>query len=260
MPLLNVDDGTSIYFSVKGKGTPIVFIHPPTLTSVNFEYQLEELSRNFQVITFDIRGHGQSQYSNESITYQLIVRDIIEILDHLLIEKAWVCGYSTGGSIVLEFLLTSSDRALGGCVISGMSEVSDIILKNRIRVALKLAKKGLVSVLAWSISKGNSNTKELFKKMFTDAKQGDSRNIAQYYAFSLLYNCTDRLQNISCPTLLIYGKKDTQFHHYAELLHKKLPVNQLEFIEKSDHRIPTKKASALNSLISQFINTHEKNS
>ncbi|MGM0828803.1 MAG: alpha/beta fold hydrolase [Bacillota bacterium] len=257
MPLLDIA-GTNIHYSVKGKGTPVVFIHPPTLTSVNFEYQIEELSRSFQVITFDIRGHGRSQYSNEPISYQLIVRDIIQILDHLHIEKALICGYSTGGSIVLEFLLTSSNRALGGCVISGMSEVSDKLLKNRIRVATKLARAGLVSVLAWSISKGNSNNQELFKKMFKDAKRGDSRNIEQYYAYSLIYNCTDRLKNINLPTLLIYGKKDSQFHHYAEILHEELPVNQLEFIEKSDHRIPTKKASKLNSLISQFVNIHEK--
>jgi pimeloyl-ACP methyl ester carboxylesterase len=252
MPMLNIE-GTNIYYSVKGEGVPVVFIHPPTLTSVNFEYQIGELSRSFQVITFDIRGHGKSQYSNKPITYQLIVEDIKQLLNHLQIEKTFVCGYSTGGSIVLEFLLTSTDRALGGIVVSGMSEVSDNVLKNRISFGIKLAKAGMVPVLAWSISLSNSNNPKLFKKMYTAAKKGDPRNIEQYYNSSLYYNCTDHLESIKLPTILIYGKKDKQFYYYAKLLHEKLPCNELKFIENVNHRIPTKASVSLNQLISQFI-------
>lgn len=251
-------DGTNIYFTVKGEGIPIVFIHPPTLTSVNFEYQLENLSQYFKIITFDIRGHGKSSYSSTPITYQLIVEDINRLLDHIGINKAFVCGYSTGGSIVLEFLLTSENRSLGGIVISGMSEVSDTLLKNRISLGVKLAKAGLVSVLAWSISQSNSDNQKLFKKIFADAKQGDSRNIEQYYTFSLHYNCTNRLRNINHPVILIYGKKDKQFHSYAKLLHDQLPVNELIFIENTNHRIPTKAANELNNLISHFVKKHNK--
>jgi pimeloyl-ACP methyl ester carboxylesterase len=252
MPMVNID-GMNLYFTVKGEGIPIVFIHPPTLTSVNFEYQLEDLSRYFKVITFDIRGHGKSSYSIKPITYQLIVEDINRLLDHLEINKAFICGYSTGGSIVLEFLLTSKNRSFGGVVISGMSEVSDKLLKNRISLGVKLAKAGLVSVLAWPISKSNSDHHKLFKKMFADAKQGDSRNIEQYYTCSLHYNCTNQLRNISLPVFLVYGKKDKQFHSYAKLLHDQLPNNELIFIENVDHRVPTKTPNELNKLISQFV-------
>ncbi|MBM7660357.1 pimeloyl-ACP methyl ester carboxylesterase [Bacillus mesophilus] len=255
MPMLNID-GTTINFTVKGEGIPLVFIHPPTLTSVNFQYQLEELSQYFKVITFDIRGHGKSSYSSTPITYQLIVEDIKRILDHLEIDKAFVCGYSTGGSIVLEFLLTSHHRAFGGVIISGMSEVRDNYLKNKISLGVKLAKAGLVPVLALGISKSNSTNFKLFKKMFTDAKQGDSRNIEQYYACSLHYNCTNRLKNINLPTILIYGKKDEPFHPYAKILHEQLPNNELKFIENVDHRVPTKAANELHTLIRQFVNKH----
>lgn len=251
-------DGTNIFFSVKGEGIPIIFIHPPTLTSINFEYQFEDLSQSFKVIIFDIRGHGKSSYSSTPITYPLIVEDIKRLLDHLEIDKAFICGYSTGGSLVLEFLLTYGNRALGGVVISGMSEVNDPLLKNRISLGVKLAKAGLVSVLAWSISQSNSDDRKLFKKMFADAKQGDSRNIEEYYACSLHYNCTNRLRSINLPVILIYGKKDKPFHSYAKLLHDQLPINELVFIENANHRIPTKAAGELNRLISQFVKKHNK--
>ena len=49
MPILNVD-GISLYYSVKGKGIPIVFTHPPVLTNVNFKYQVEELSEILKLL------------------------------------------------------------------------------------------------------------------------------------------------------------------------------------------------------------------
>lgn len=176
MPMLNMKN-TSLYYTVKGSGTPIVFIHPPILTSVNFQYQLEELSKSFQIITFDIRGHGKSPYSPEPITYPLIIKDIIRLLDHLNIDKAFICGYSTGGSIVLEFMLTFPERALGGISVGAMPDVNDDYLRRKISIAIKLSSKGAINLLAWSISWSNSNNMKLFKYMFSEAKKGDYRAI-----------------------------------------------------------------------------------
>lgn len=250
-------DGVSLYFNVKGKGIPIVFIHPPVLTGANFIYQIEELSQEFKVITFDIRGHGRSQYSSEPVTYPLIVEDIKLLLDHLKIKKAFICGYSTGGSIVLEYLLNSADRSLGGIVIGGMSEVSEKYLKKKFSLGISLASKRAVPVLALSISWSNSNTQELFIKLFKEARKGNARNIEQYYRYGLHYNCTQQLEKIRLPILLVYGKEDKPFYYYAKLLSEKLPYKELKFINNIKHQIPTKAASNLNEIIRQFINTHE---
>lgn len=254
MPMLEVN-GVSLYYNVRGEGIPIVFIHPPLLTSDTFHYQSIELSHMFKIITFDIRGHGRSLYSQAPITYSLIVKDIKVLLDHLKIEKAFLCGYSTGGSIVLEFLLTSANRALGGIVISGMSEVSDKQLINKISLGLGLSKAGAIPILAFSVSWSNSDSTKFFKKLFTTAKEGNARNIEQYYRFSLNYNCTNKLVNIHHPVLLVYGRKDKAFHRYANILHEKLPFNELIFIEKVNHRIPSKTKKELNQKISHFINS-----
>lgn len=254
MPMLEVN-GVRLHFNVRGEGIPIVFIHPPLLTSDTFHYQSLELSHKFKIITFDIRGHGRSQYSQIPITYPLIAQDIKVLLDHLKIEKAFLCGYSTGGSIVLEFLLSSANRSLGGIVISGMSEVSDQHLRNKISLGLNLSKVGAIPVLAFSIALSNSDSTKLFKKLFTTAKEGNARNIVQYYRYSLNYNCTNQLANIHVPVLLVFGGKDKGFHRYAKILHEKLPFNELIFIGKVNHRIPSKTKRELNQIISHFINS-----
>ena len=256
MPILEVDEST-LYYTVKGKGAPIIFIHPPVLTSINFIYQIEELSRYFQVITFDIRGHGRSPFSRKPVTYPLIVDDIKKLMDHLDIKQAFLCGYSTGASILLEFFSsTSKGRGLGGIIISGMSEVSDWRLKNRILLAKNLVKIGGLPALAWSISKSNSDTEELFEKMLLEAKKGDARNILQYYDYSLDYNSSNQLEKINIPISLIYGEKDKPFFRYAQQLYSKLPQNEITFVEGIKHQLPTKAAGELNKVIYQFIEKH----
>nr|WP_306798633.1 alpha/beta hydrolase [Oceanobacillus saliphilus] len=246
-------EGGSIYYSVKGSGVPIIFIHPPVLTSANFQYQIEELSKQFTVITFDIRGHGNSSFSSEHITYPLIVQDIVKILDNLDIDKTFLCGYSTGGSIVLEFMQTFADRSLGGIVIGGMSETRHLFLKCLIHLGIFFTRKDAVTFLAYVAAISNADTKKLFKKMVRESRKGNSKNIGQYYRYILQYNSTAQLKSIDLPVLLVYGVNDKPFHYYANLLQKKLPLQELVFIDNVMHQVPTKASDELNSLLKDFI-------
>ncbi|KUP23633.1 alpha/beta hydrolase [Paenibacillus sp. DMB5] len=253
MPLTCIK-GYSMYYEDCGQGTPIVFIHPPVLTSLNFQYQMKKLSADFRTVSFDIRGHGSSEPSREEITYPLIVKDIRQLMDQLKIEKAFLCGYSTGGSVVLDFLLSCPERALGGIVISGMSEVNDSKLRNKIARGLFLSRIGAISAIALSISWNQAKTKlSLMRSLFTDAKKTNAKNAEQNYHYSLNYNCTAQLEKIHHPVLLVYGEKDTPFHPYAKLLQERLPKSELVFIQKAKHQIPTKAAGKVNDLIRQFI-------
>lgn len=259
MPIIEVN-GTSINYIEQGTGTPIICIHPPVLTSKNFLYQTQKLSTKFRVIAFDIRGHGKSQPSKRTITYPLIVEDIKHLMDRLNIPKAFLCGYSTGGSVVLEFLLSYPEKSLGGIVIGGMSEVADRKLKNKISVGLLLSKIKAVGTVALGTSWTNARNIKEFLELFKDAKQSNAKNAEQYYRYSLEYNCTDQLEHIDLPVLLVYGEKDQPFHPYAILLHERLPRDELFIIPKAGHRIPTKANEELNNLITQFVTKHTSSS
>jgi len=255
LPTVNLE-GVNIYFEVKGHGVPIVFIHPPLLNSANFKYQVEELSKSFQTIVFDIRGHGNSAISDYPLTYALICDDIIHLLDELKIEKAYICGYSTGGSIVLNFLLSYPERAIGGILISSMSEVNDWLLRKEIALAVFLSRKKLMKALVTSVCYGNSDTKNTFKELSIEAQKGNAKNIQQYYQFSLTYCCTSQLTKINHPVLLLYGENNKQFHPYAQLISKNIRNKQLIFVKNGKHQLPTKSPSEVNRLIKDFVNMH----
>lgn len=246
-------NGVSLHYKIRGNGTPLIFVHPPVLSSANFRYQFDELSKSFTVIVFDIRGHGRSQSSIQALTYPLIVEDMKAIMNHLHIEKAFICGYSTGGSIALEFLLTAPERALGGILVGGISEVNSRRLQNLISLAVALARSGATSPLACSIAWGNSDTMTTFRKLLRDAKRVDKRNAEEYYRYSLTYNCTNQLRTISCPVLLVYGEKDKHFHSYGKLIHGEIAHSEFVLVPNVKHQVPTKAHEELNRLITQFM-------
>lgn len=246
-------NGFKMHYMDSGEGAAIIFVHPPVLTSQNFLSQIQTLSKQFRAIAFDIRGHGRSEKSKQDITYSLIVEDIKGLMDHLQIEKAYLCGYSTGGSVVLEFLLNNPERALGGIVVGGMSEVRDWKLRNKISLARLFSKAGAIRTIALALSFGQTKKLSLMRLLFNDAKKGNAKNAEQYYQYSLHYNCTAQLGQINHPVLLVYGEKDKSFHPYAHLLRQHLANSELVFIKNTKHQIPTKAADQLNKLIQQFI-------
>ncbi|AFH63182.2 hydrolase [Paenibacillus mucilaginosus K02] len=239
MPEADIN-GTRMYYRSEGRGIPLIFIHPPVLDSTNFTYQLEQLSDTYRIITFDMRGHGRSAYSPRKLTYALIADDICALMDELGLRKAYIAGYSTGGTIALEALLTYPDRFYGGILLSGLSEASTFVLTGEIRAAIRLSRLRAQRLLTSAVCAANADSLQTFKRLYSTAIQGDIRNQHQYYRESLIYNCTRRLNEIQAPVLLLYGKQDKALFPYARMLREHLPKATMQFIPGVRHHLPTK--------------------
>src|SRR5690606_37861008 len=61
------------------------------------------------VICYDTRGHGKSVVT-EFLTLVDLAHDVIDILDHLQVEKAHFCGISMGGITGLQLGLDAPER------------------------------------------------------------------------------------------------------------------------------------------------------
>jgi len=246
-------NGIELHYHATGRGVPIVFIHPPLISSSTFNYQRAELSGYFKVITFDIRGHGLSMPSEKPLTYDLIAEDLKQLLDFLEVEQAYLCGYSAGATVALHAMLHYPQRYLGGILLSGMSEVSDWRLKLMLAGASSALKLGLGRLLAMGISWGNKDSTDTYKQLLRTATQGYPRNMREYFEYSLSYSCTRELPRIKLPILLVYGQQDRSFYRYAEMLHHGLPKSSLYFMRGVGHQLPTKAGSRVNELIRQWL-------
>ena len=115
--------GVKIHYTVQGKGEPIILIHGLT-SSGRMNWELPGtaglLAKQFQVITLDCRGHGQSDKPQAQGSYGTnMVEDVVRLMDHLHIQKARVAGYSMGGMIAMKLAVTHPDR-VSRMVLGGM--------------------------------------------------------------------------------------------------------------------------------------------
>jgi len=121
---MTTSDGVKIHYYVMGKGTPVVLIHGYTGTAWGNWFAngiAQALAKNHMVVALDCRNHGKSDKPVANGPGK--AQDVVELMDHLKIQKAHIHGYSMGGGITAQLLTMIPDRfitaAFGG---SGIQE------------------------------------------------------------------------------------------------------------------------------------------
>lgn len=96
-------NGINIHYQTIGQGPDLVLIHGAT-GNMAFWYlsSLPELTQQFRVTTYDLRGHGYSDVPPNGYTSADMAVDLCSLLDYLEIEQAHLLGHSFGGVIALH--------------------------------------------------------------------------------------------------------------------------------------------------------------
>jgi pimeloyl-ACP methyl ester carboxylesterase len=107
-------DGVKIHYLEAGRGSPVVLVHGYTGTAEGNWFRngvAEALAANHRVVAIDCRGHGKSEKPRDPARYgPQMAKDVLELMDHLKIDKAHVHGYSMGGYIVTQLLAMAPER------------------------------------------------------------------------------------------------------------------------------------------------------
>jgi pimeloyl-ACP methyl ester carboxylesterase len=119
-------DGVKIHYLIQGQGTPVILIHGYTGSAYGNWFRngvAQELVKNHLVVAIDCRNHGLSD-KPDGPTGRGKAEDVIEMLDHLKIQRAHFHGYSMGGAIVGRLLALIPERMISaGFGGSGIVEV-----------------------------------------------------------------------------------------------------------------------------------------
>jgi len=111
-----ISNGVKIHYVTAGEGEPVILIHGFAASAyANWVMPgvFGKLSKHYQVIAIDNRGHGTSGKPHEVDKYgREMVEDVVRLLDHLKIQKAHIIGYSMGGFITGALVATHPERIL----------------------------------------------------------------------------------------------------------------------------------------------------
>ena len=98
------------YYELLGEGEPLLLIPGLGVTAAVWEPIAPELAEHFSLILVDNRGMGRSVAKREPATLNDFCSDLVELLDHLQIERSHVLGLSLGGVIAHRFAVDHAAR------------------------------------------------------------------------------------------------------------------------------------------------------
>ena len=106
-------NGINMNYELIEEGKCVALIHGFGDNLQMWYNQVPELSKRYQVLSYDVRGFGLTEKTKKPYSIDLFAKDLYELLGALEISSVCVLGFSMGGRIALEFALTYPKMTTG---------------------------------------------------------------------------------------------------------------------------------------------------
>ena len=264
-------DGTIIYFTDWGHGTPVVFSHGWPLNGDAWENQMMFLAEHgYRVIAHDRRGHGRSSkawHGNDMNTY---ADDLAALLETLDITGATLVGHSTGGGEVARYIGRHGTNRVAKAVLVGavtpqmmvspanpdgvpmsvFDGIRDGVKTDRAQYFLDLA------VPFFGFNRPGAKTSD--GQLQTFLIQGLQCSLKSAYACIKQFSETDfteDLKKMTVLTLVVHGDDDqiVPLASTARRAVELLPQGRLSVYEGAGHALPVTHKDQLNAELLAFL-------
>lgn len=238
----------------QGEGTPIMFLHPPGLGKSVFYYQ-KALSSSYRVIFYDMCGHGESEGTEEPVTIESLAEELLQLMDTLSLEKAVICGYSAGGTVAQHFALTYPERTKALILSGGFPHVCTPMLKAEFLAGMKLLKLS-PDLLGKILVTSHGIQQEDRDRLWKTVSSTNQRNWYDFYEASYHYSCCERLPEMDCPVLVIYGQFVKHIRRYQRDYETSLKNGKIAIVRKAFHEVPIRQWRVFNQLVDTFMSSN----
>ncbi|MCF6278082.1 MAG: alpha/beta hydrolase [Anaerolineales bacterium] len=251
--------GLQTYYDLTGSGEEtLVFIHGLGSSSRDWEYQVPFFAEYYQVLTYDVRGHGRSGKPAGPYSVAMFAADLANLLKKLKIGSAHLAGLSMGGWIAFQFGVDFPQMTRSLTIVNSWADMRPKNFADR----RMLFKRNILFRLFSMRKIGETLAPKLFIKPEQEAlRQKFIENWAKNHKPSYMasmkagtgWSVADRLNEITCPVLVVSADED-----YTPVAAKQAYVNaltdaRLEVIEDSRHATPVERPQALNSVLLDFL-------
>ena len=232
-------NGISMNYELVGSGKCLTLIHGSGDNLNAWFNQVPAFSQHYRVLTYDVRGHGQTELPDGELTTELWVDDLYAILKALNISETFLLGHSMGGAIARQFTLTHPEmvKALvlsnsGGAARLSEEDVRYMEARRQAQIET-IKKEGMEAVIKDRFSlifspgfaEKNPDTVERYKSVFLQNKPEKYLRMMQRMG---RFSVSSDPSKITCPTLVIYGEYDFGGQQYAKATQEAIPGSQLK--------------------------------
>ena len=255
-----------------GSGPPLVFVHGLSGSWQNWLLQIPEFVESHRVVAVDLPGFGESPMPPDKITISGYGRWLDGLFDALDIEAAAVAGNSMGGFIAAETAIKYPHRVERLALVSAAGLSIEHQRDDRILRGLEVTENVAQFLMAHFLSKSDSlvrrprGRRALLWFVAADPDNLDPALVKEQIsgagkpgfvpALDALtsYPIRDRLSEIGCPTLIVWGTKDMlvplkDAYEFDQLI----PDSQLKVYESTGHVAMLERPERFNEDLRRFL-------
>ncbi|MFN4764168.1 alpha/beta fold hydrolase [Gillisia sp. Q332] len=238
-------NGINMYYEVYGEGEPLLLLHGWTQSTEFWTEYIPAYVQHFEVYAIDLRGHGKTSQITSDFTIKESAKDILELLDHLKINRVKAIGLSYGGLTLLE-LARSHPEKIESIIIIGTSHSYNGAENNEGDNAFSY--ENLPTTFIEELKKIHYNSETQIRALF-DPNLNYQINLSD-----------EELNAFNFKTLIIQGDRDEILGvDPAFILYKNIPNSALWIVPNTGHIAiigPNKKSFLTTSL--QFLSLDNK--
>ncbi len=257
-------NGVKLHYEVAGEGPSLVLVHSGITDSRSWEPQFPAFTRTFRVLSYDMRGFGQSDIAHGKYSS---IDDLAGIIGTLGMAPAALLGVSVGGSIVLDTALQHPEMVtaliLVGSGISGrkhsaqydqmIDEIDQLVVEMGMDAAIDREME------VWLYGRGRTE-EDVDPQVRAAVREMDFYNSARYPPDAepqrIQPPAIGRLDEIRVPTLVIVGERDVEdVRQAAEELERGIRGATLMVMQGVAHVPNMERPEEFNRLVLDFLDS-----
>jgi pimeloyl-ACP methyl ester carboxylesterase len=248
-------------YTVAGSGVPIVLGHSLLLDGRMWDPVRDFLTARCTVVDVDLRGHRHST-ADGPFTLEDVAGDWLAILDAEGIDRAVLCGLSTGGMTAMRLVQRAPERVLGLALLDTSARREPPLPRLKFRaMAEVLRRAGFADFLIPPTLKellGETTRRTnpaLVAEIRTRILQHDPRQM--YFACRAVFDrgdVSESLAAVRCPTTVLVGREDAATRpDEARRIAAAIPHASLVEVARAGHLTPLEAPEAVMAAIGALL-------
>ncbi|MEX2598889.1 MAG: alpha/beta hydrolase [Dehalococcoidia bacterium] len=265
MPVATLD-GVNIAYRETGSGFPLVFCHEFAGSMESWDLQVSYFSRRYRTIAYNARGYPPSDVPESPDDYEQDkqVETLYQLLRHLNISQAYICGLSMGSHTTLGFAIAHPEMCKGVIAAGAGTGSADPALfkrdsEERAARLLELGTGGLEDYLGSStrarFKEKDPRGWELFAELFrTHSPEGSANTLRGFQGRRpSLYSREAELRKLQMPALIVTGDEDEPCLEPSVYLKRTIPRSGLAVFPQTGHACNLEEPALFNQTVAEFL-------
>ena len=273
--------GGRVWYGVTGRapGIPLLVLHGGPGTPHDYLRVLDGLGGERRVVFFDQLGCGRSDRPDNPELWRLprFLKEMHAVIRYLGLRKMHLLGHSWGTTLAAAYVLEGFGGVASIVFLSPCLSIPRLI--RDIAVLKSQLPEEIVEILARHESAGTMDSVEYkvasmafferhicriypfpkqLQKAFETRGEQVYRHMWGEVELSITgnlkdFDCTDRLGELSMPTLLLCGREDECTPQTTARFHEQLPDSEMAVFEDSSHFISVEEPERFLATVGDFL-------